>query len=130
MVSAELLREAASLIRERALVATPGPWSEYVLGSEGYDVRGPDQLLPTSRIPRRVRVARCGYEAWEVDKANAEHIAAWHPAVALAVADWLEAEADGVDFAISVGVTEQLMRESKMGSSALAVAVAYLNREA
>lgn len=55
--------------------ATPGPWEETVLGSEGYDVRAPG---PTKR---RLRVARCGYEAWEVDRANAELIAAMRNAL-------------------------------------------------
>lgn len=57
---------------------------------------------------------------------------AWHRErdFHLAVADWLDAEADGVDFALSVGVTEQQMRESEMGSPALAVARAYLGGDA
>jgi hypothetical protein len=37
-----------------------------------------------------VRVARCGHEEWDTDKANAEHIAAADPPFMLAVADWLD----------------------------------------
>jgi hypothetical protein len=60
-------------IRARLEAATPGPWEAVVLGSEGYDVRACRPRTP-GRLSR-VRVARCGYEEWEVDKANAEFIA-------------------------------------------------------
>ena len=89
-MSAETLRRAAALMRERAEAATPGPWTANVLGSEGYDVRS--EHVPEKRL-HRVRVSRHGWEDWDTDRANAEHVASWHPAVALAVADWLDAEA-------------------------------------
>ena len=88
--AADTLRRAAEVLRERAGVATPGPWEPYVLGSEGYDVRGPQTSIPGRRIARSTRVARCGYEEWEVDKANAAYIATVDPTVGLALADWLE----------------------------------------
>lgn len=90
----ERLREAARTIRGRAEAATLGPWTEYVLGSEGYEVRGATFTPEGSLIPRRARVARCGYETWDTDKANAEHIATWDPTVALAVATWLDSVAE------------------------------------
>ena len=68
----------AAITERRALLAvgTERPWVEGVLGSEGYEVRGPAFAPEGSRIPRRPRVARCGYEAWETDKANAALIVA------------------------------------------------------
>jgi hypothetical protein len=43
------------------------------------------------------RVATCAGSLPEGNEANAEHIASWHPAVALAVADWLESTANDVE---------------------------------
>jgi len=82
-MSADYLRETAALIRQRVTAATPGPWEAVVLGSEGYDVRAANPDDPK----RRIRIAKCGWEKWEVDRGNAEHVAAWHPSVALSVAD-------------------------------------------
>lgn len=77
-MSAEKLREAARLMRERAEAAKGSPWefseepgrwsSEWAIFSAdaGHDF------------------AMC-----ESDD-DAAHIASWHPAVALAVADWLD----------------------------------------
>lgn len=69
----ELIELDEAAIRARLEAATPGPWEAVVLGSEGYDVRAARPRTP-GRLSR-VRVARCGYEEWEVDKANAEFIA-------------------------------------------------------
>lgn len=71
-MSAELLREAAALMRERAEAATPGPW-EYK--ASGWRIGGPsrDSRVGLGSLPE-----------------NAQHIASWHPAVAVAVADWLD----------------------------------------
>lgn len=82
----EDLVSAAARIRAMATAATQGRWDASVLGSEGYDVRG---VNPDSPI-RRIRVGRCGYEKWETDKGNAEHIALWDPEVARAVAGLLD----------------------------------------
>jgi len=82
-------------LRRLADAATPGPWEAVVLGSEGYEVRAP--ALPWkagAKVTRRPRVARCGYEEWAVDRANAEYVAAVDPAVVLellGVIDQLEA---------------------------------------
>ena len=76
-MSTELLREAAALMRERATAATPGPWSEV----------GDGELMGC------FAVVAGGEDEFNVAPAiipiNAEHIASWHPVVALAVADWL-----------------------------------------
>jgi hypothetical protein len=84
----DTLRRAAEKVRALADAASLGPWEAVVLGSEGYDVRGP--AAPGQHRLRRTRVARCGYEQWEIDKANAKYIASWHPDVARSVADMLE----------------------------------------
>jgi hypothetical protein len=72
---AETLRAAASLMRERARLVPPSPWQPWVhditAGGDGLNV-----------------VASSGLTV------RAQYIASWHPAVALAVADWLDAEAE------------------------------------
>lgn len=123
-MSAARLREAANLMRERAQAATPGRWGVFgmtVLASTD----------GTSNVDTAVEVA----QALTVDDAgrprtwDADHIRSWHPAVALAVADWLDAEVEGIEFALSIGMTEQQIADSNMGSSALAVADAYLGTD-
>jgi hypothetical protein len=75
-------------LRALAETATPGPWTENVLGSEGYDVRAnPD---PSGNPIRRIRVAKFGYEKWETDRANAEYVAAFDPPTVLALLDRVE----------------------------------------
>lgn len=71
MSDVDLLREAADLMRRRAQAASRGPWST---GSDGlvWAPRIGDPVSGSTEIP------------------DAEHIASWHPAVTLAVADWLE----------------------------------------
>lgn len=90
-MSAQRLRDAARVLRERGEMATPGPWRASVLdgvehddGSSGY--RG--GIYPgTMSGPPPIFVTNC------IDKRDADFIAAMHPGVALALADWLEAEA-------------------------------------
>lgn len=82
-VSAEVLREAAQKIRARAEAATdtdPLPW--FAHGGAVYaGTAAPHQVIaPTVTY----------YD-------DAEHIASWHPLVALAVADWLDHEAQIAD---------------------------------
>jgi len=85
-VSAETLRRAASLMRERAEAATPGPW-RVVADSD----TGETSVLggPYDRYLADVH-------EWSTGIGNPAHIASWHPAVALAVADWLEVTARDV----------------------------------
>jgi hypothetical protein len=89
---AETLRLAAGLMRERAEAASPGPWHQMCMGSEGCSV------INDGRLRERKHVSFSGRKEWKADHADAEHIAGMHPFVALAVADWLEAEA-GREFA-------------------------------
>lgn len=66
-MSAELLRDAATLMRERAEVCVDGWGMKHT----------PESWRET-------------YEVGVDYDQDAPHIASWHPAVALAVADWLE----------------------------------------
>lgn len=125
-MSSEELRQAAALMRERALKAIPSPWVAEPLGSEGYAIFGPGINPNAASVRLRVRrwVARIGMNDWSVDKDTAKHIASWHPAVALAVADWLESEAQAhFHFGDEV---RSVYDQPNMGGPALAVARAYL----
>jgi len=104
-MSADLLRRAAALMRERAEDAAPSPWREV----------GDGELLGC------YAVVCCGSAEFNVAPAvipaNAEHIASWHPAVALAVADWLD-------------VTASTLVTYRAGyAEALTVARAYLGEQ-
>ncbi len=114
MTPAETLREAARLMRERAQAATPGPWVArhhpgllvgYAQGPSPRDENGFSQEHMGRVLP--------GYGG-TVYPWDAAHIASWHPAVALAVADWLEVTARDVG------------TSSLSFHSAIAVARAYL----
>jgi hypothetical protein len=126
-VTVELLREAAKTMRERAEAATPGPWG---VGNGNNVVRGVEQTGVGSytciQAVAEIDDDRCDWdrdEAVEVDpEDDAEHIAAFaSPAVALAVAEWLELEARMVE----------LRGNSAEGQTlhALRVAREYLGRE-
>ena len=81
---AETIRRAAALMRERAEAAPKGPWRM----KRGH-LGGHPQYISD---PGGFTVAECWEDA-ETAPAASVHIASWHPLVALAVADWLEAEA-------------------------------------
>ncbi len=83
---AEVIRATQEDMRNVALNATPGPWSAFDLSEDGREkwfhygdfgwyVRGP--------------VGSTEFEDSEQGKADAEHVAAWHPPVALAMAEFL-----------------------------------------
>lgn len=126
-MSVETLRKAASLMRERAEKATSAPWDwgncepqtqaeSRVLGmyslvyGDGEDERSV-ALIPGSRRVREV---------------NAEHIASWHPAVGLAVADWLDRKAERAED-MWLGHGKQM--RGPEWHDALAVATAYLGEQ-
>lgn len=116
-MSAEILRRAASLMRERATAAPvrPGPWEK-----EFSDV-----------IRTDVPLGAPGYLIAEVATVpEAEHIASWHPAVALAVADWLEAvaawDSEGLGWTDRLNRTNWPSMWGDMQVEAIAVARAYL----
>ena len=96
----QVLREAARLMRERAEAATPGGPRWESAPDEWGSVR---YIFPADSDSAIASVPAV---------ADAEHIASWHPDVALAVADLLDVLADPADM-----------------PAALAVARAYLGSE-
>lgn len=101
------LRAAAKLMRERAEAATPGPWwsdeSDQCWRLHGVAFRIPPQcdgLIPEQLVNAQIlKAPKCGTpyaEYWPV-AADAAQITSWHPLVALAVADLLDAMAADSD---------------------------------
>lgn len=82
-MSAELLRRAAALMRERAEAnyVTPSPWGFAGVDGHGFAVHHGehDTVALYANLP------------------DAKHIASWHPAVALAVANLLDSLAEHVE---------------------------------
>lgn len=103
----DTIRAAAKQMRERALAATPGPWESVPAGAWTGRVFGSDHEM----------VAKTSTNAPN-QHAAAEHIAGMHPAVALAVADWLDSAAAHADH--SLCICDQMHH-------ALTVARAYLS---
>lgn len=91
-MSAEILRRAAEEMRRNAENATPGRWKLW-----GMTVMADQD--GTSNVNTAVDVAATFYrdEHGKPRTWDATHIASWHPAVALAVADWLASVARDVD---------------------------------
>ena len=104
MSDADLLRRAAALMRERA-EAAGSEWNADVEPGDSLHlwVTDCDPSDPTGETAMQRLVGGA-------DAPWSEHIASWHPAVALAVADWLD----------EVGATDD------DAIAALAVARAYL----
>ena len=96
-MSADILREAAALMRSRAEAENSRGWYKvdfnegdghpyrplWGVSNEAYFDPPADEDVPWLAVE-----IHTGLEA------TAEHIASWHPTVALAVADWLEDIAD------------------------------------
>lgn len=95
-MSAQRLRDAAKVLRERAGDATPGPWGA-VAGAFGDPANGPDHMRVTRKphTDASSSVAQLGYEQQGGD--DAAFIATMHPGVGLALADWLDIAADDHD---------------------------------
>lgn len=103
-MSAELLRRAAAKMRENADAATRGPWSVAHVDGQGFAVHHGEHDTVSLYS----------------DRPNAEHIASWHPDVALAVADLLDEVVAYADYDDLVG-SERVTAEA-----AVALARAYL----
>jgi hypothetical protein len=123
---AAILRQAASLIRERAEAAPAGPWAAL----DG----GVASLADESFWP----VDTTGINDDGIDRATRVHIASWSPPVALAVADWLADTATDADEFVKPGTPgwgcdccgEYLTPGAcSCWDKPLAVARAYLNGE-
>lgn len=114
MSAADELREAAALMRVRAEGSVPGPWP----------VEDDNHLaLPMAKLPydpdiKGMTRASGSYELAGPNDATTRHIASWHPAVALAVADWLDDAA--------IDMSEVYDYPEPPNPLALAVARAYL----
>lgn len=79
MSAAETLREAAALMRERAEMVTSGAqWTDGHYWITDYDPSDPSGQTAMQRL------------IGGMDSPDAGHYSSWHPAVALAVADWLD----------------------------------------
>ena len=92
-MSAETLRKAAALMRERAEAEASRDWEAVDFND---DPAGPLWGVANDAFfnpPSDDETPWLAVEVHTGHRATAEHIASWHPAVALAVADWLEAEA-------------------------------------
>lgn len=89
-VTAQKLRDAAARIRETAQAATPGPWITWAGVADDVYTQG---VSPASDLEGDAVSAPQGPQAAD----DHEHIAMWSPPVALAVADWLDAEAGHVE---------------------------------
>lgn len=117
-MSAELLRRAAAKMRENAQAATPSPWGRASTDGQGVAVHhGSHDTV-------------CLY----TDRPDAIHIASWHPAVALAVADWLDSAYRDWEFSENslgaMSVRAMSGRKNDPDPYALAVARAYLGEQA
>lgn len=106
---AEEIREAARLMRERAQAVARGPWHWQALGDHGY----PQRVVNEGAV----LIAECFTSPDATRVVEAEYIASWHPAVAFAVADWLNSFAGRLD---------DREYDYRDWNAALAVARAYL----
>lgn len=115
--------KAAALMRERAEKAEPGRWKLWGM-SVLADPKGTSDV--EDGIPVAV-AATPSTSSRRLHTGNAEHIASWHPAVALAVADWLDATARELDSLGDPDLTGHPLDGRR--TAALAVARAYLGDE-
>ena len=92
---AETLRRAAKRMRELAEAATPGPWH----GVMGNFKDGEWPCVVTAQgDPKDPQTWLLGASNGGVNReADAAHAGSWHPLVAAAVADWLDAAAQAWD---------------------------------
>lgn len=112
MSDADLLRRAAALMRKRAenvAQVCPPPW---------VDSASPFASFGHSLVDNQ------GAELSSAAPVVLDHLASWHPAVALAVADWLDGFADETE------VLNSHASDCRPCAPALAVARAYLGEPA
>ncbi len=128
-MSADLLRRAATRLRESAIAATPGPWAVERRGGE-----------PFTEFALRSRAEfQFAYEAEitavltpDDEWPDLDYFALMHPPVALALADWLDfaarasSERAAIEKQIGMQPGDLTSREEE---SALAVARAVLRED-
>lgn len=132
-MSAEMLRKAASLMRERAEAASPSPWAHETGNPGMHHILADDGTFVCDLEDGYAENGLTGHDVPADD--DAEHIASWHPAVALAVADWLEDAAAAADDDVRAYAEERARGKypywsPSVDSQALAVARAYLGSDA
>lgn len=106
MTPQDELRAAASIVRERAAKATPGPWLE-----GGYGNYGPTVHDVASTF---------GIETEDSDrgKGNAAWIALANPLLAEPLADWLEETAEGFEIeAYALTIARVIFVASRVGAN-------------
>ncbi|MGW1979204.1 hypothetical protein [Streptomyces sp. NPDC001889] len=91
MTPADTLRAAASRLRALATAVPDGPWHS----DPEFDSCTYEQGVYTSTAPRE-RVAEV-YGKGDQPKSIARYVAAMHPGLGAALAEWLEDAADGDD---------------------------------
>jgi hypothetical protein len=114
----ETIRRAAKLMRERVAELPPLPWKAEgrdVLATQDYEADEARGWLPDWGCAYNVAVCARQDEA--------EHIASWSPVAVLAVADWLEAEAERAE-------RPHALPLHSLSPGPLAVARAYLGESA
>lgn len=129
MGDVDILRRAAALMRERAEAATRGPWR-----SENY---------PNGQAPLVIGEGMAVAETFDkTHLSDANHIASWHPGVAVPIADWLDwvAHCREVIDGVAARVREQMREPKGPGKAsqmfedtevhALTIARAYLGESA
>jgi hypothetical protein len=85
----ELCQDAALLMRERALAATPAPWT-----ADTY-------AISFGKYTGRIAIKPIGKRRWlfsdVVRGADVDYVASMAPPVAIAIADWLDSEVSIAD---------------------------------
>jgi hypothetical protein len=116
---AQELQTAAEKLRKLASAATPGPWRQHDthLGQYGYTAtvlsgEGNDTDL-------RAWLPSMSHEPWDETRnvwPDAQYIAAMHPGVGAALADWLEEAARHYDAAVTAA--DDVFRNDPAGHTA------------
>lgn len=123
-MTADLLRRAATKAREVAEDATAGTWwAGGVWWDTSVDGEGRKVHKPMPTVGHGGTGADLIACTFRKDQADAAHIALWHPAVALAVADWLDAQA------ATHGASRFRAFDQELDNQAVAVARLLLGEE-
>ena len=92
---ADELRTAADRLRKLAGQASEAPWTTQWNAQE-YELISPSRPYPIAEWTYAIVTTEpaASLQRAECDTANADYIAAMHPGVGTALADWLDSEAD------------------------------------